>query len=75
MANEKVYTCEKHGKIGNQAFTIGVFDEHRCYKQKSLCGLCHFEFLQANCGEAIEVAPEVPAKKEQSRIITRGVIN
>jgi len=51
---ETSFVCEKHGDIGRQVLTVGVFDINRNFKQKTFCGVCHFEMLAANCCEAQE---------------------
>lgn len=63
------YTCPKHGDIQNQVLRIGVFDEHRNFKQKIFCGVCHFEMLEA-CTHVATENKEIPIP-EKSRIIMR----
>lgn len=66
------YSCEKHGDIDAQVFTIGYYDQVRNFIMKTFCGVCHYDMLAQHCLVASPVHVEAP-KVEEPRIVTRGI--
>lgn len=64
----KSHTCQKHGNIGEQILTIGYFDENRNFTQKSFCGRCHFDMIEACC-HSVQHDPALDVKKKEKKLI------